>query len=480
MSRHLIPLLLGVSLAGLACRGAPPEKKTPAARAPAAAQAPARQDPAADGPSTDAPAKGGGALPFVLMIVMDTVRADHLSMCGYDRPTSPYLETLSKRSRVAFSCEAHSPGPWTVPSHASYFTGLTVPEHGSDTMGIQFSSTIPTIGEIMEKRGYQSVLFSANPTLSANSGLQRGFSIIDVARTLTDVRGDEVRHRLRRLLNEVDGDKPMFLVVNLIDAHDPYPRVPPDIGWVPQQDTMVYDVHDRERDTPYHQYFRGELTAEEEARYQERARNGYDYGVSLADQNVEATLRVLRQDGWLTHGFRMVITADHGEYLGEHHLLRHGSFLWEPVTRVPFLYFDSAAEAPITLPTPFSSLNAFSLLTEGRLPSTPIPVASYANEREYDIKKGADVVALWSSPTDKILWQTDRYFRVDLAADPAERQELDLPAGYPMRADLERMVAAHRAHLDEMRSKAVNPALRDELRALGYIESPEPGAQAAP
>lgn len=468
--------VLGLLLVG-ACRGAPAEKK-PAVARPATPVVAA--DPAIEAQPADAPAKGGGALPFVLMIVMDTVRADHLSMCGYERPTSPYLEQLAKRPEVASTCEAHSPGPWTVPSHASYFTGLSVPEHGSDTMGIQFSATIPTIGEIMEQRGYQSVLFSANPTLSANSGLQRGFSIIDVARTLTDVRGDEVRRRLRHLLNSVDGKKPMFLVVNLIDAHDPYPRVPPDIGWLPQQDTMVYDVHDRERDTPYHKYFRGELTEQEAAAFEVQARNGYDFGLSQVDQNVEATLRVLRQDGWLSGAFRMVITADHGEYLGEHHLLRHGSFLWEPVTRVPFLFLDSTATSPITLPQPFSSLNAFSLLTEGHLPAAPIPAASFANEREYDVKKGADVVAVWRTPTDKILWETNRYFRVDLSVDPTEQRQLPLEADYPMRADLERMVAAHQAHLIEMRSKELNPALQEELKALGYIESPEPGVPAAP
>ena len=437
-----------------------------------AAKAKDPDEPAGAAEEGDAPAKGDGK-PLVLMIVMDTVRADHLSMCGYDRPTSPYLESLVKKGKVAHTCKAHSPGPWTVPSHASYFTGLSVPEHGSDAMGVQFSETIPTIGEIMSQRGYQPVLLSANPTLSVESGLQRGFKHIDVGRTLSDMRGDEVKKRLRKLLGEIKADKPMFLVVNLIDAHDPYPRIPPDVGWVPAQETMVYDVHDKERDTPYHKYFKGELTPEREREYEERARNGYDYGISLADKNVEEVMRVLRQEGWLGHGFRIVITADHGEYLGEHHLLRHGSYLWEPVTNVPFVYYDSSATTPLALPDPFSSLHAFSLLTEGRLPETMPPVSSFANEREADIKRGADMVAVWSSPTEKIMWEKGEFFRIDLAADKTETTRLPLPTDHPQRAALEKMAADHTKHLAEVRGKEVDPALKAQLVKLGYWETPE-------
>ncbi|HMV67075.1 MAG TPA: sulfatase-like hydrolase/transferase [Myxococcota bacterium] len=416
-------------------------------------------------------AKGDGK-PLVLFIVMDTVRADHLSMCGYDRPTSPKLDELSKKGKVAYTCDAHAPGPWTVPSHASYFTGLSVPEHGSDAMGIRFSQDIPTLAELMDKQGYQPVLLSANPTLSKVSGLQRGYEKIRVTKKLTEMRGEEVRKELRKLLGEVDPRKAMFLTVNLIDAHDPYPRIPADVGWVPAQDEMVYDVHDKKKDTPYHHYFLGGMDEAAQRSYEEQARNGYDYGISLADQNVGEVMRVLRQEGWLKNGFRLVITSDHGEFLGEHHLLRHGCYVWEPVTKVPFLYYDSAATEKITLPSPMSSLYAFWLLKDGKLPDPLPPVESFSNRREFDIKKGSDMAALWTSGNEKLVWDTDRFLRFDLAADPGEAAGQPLPADHPQRALLEKMASDHQAHLAVVRKQDVDPALRDELKELGYWEDP--------
>jgi arylsulfatase A-like enzyme len=425
----------------------------------------------------DVVAKGDGR-PLVLFIIMDTVRADHLSMCGYERPTSPFLDSLAKKPKVAASCDTHAPGPWTVPSHASYFTGLTVPEHGSDAMGIRFSQDIPTLAELMDKKGYQPVLMSANPTLSKVSGLQRGFKTIKVTKTLTEMRGEEVRKELRKLLGEVDAAKPMFLTVNLIDAHDPYPRIPADVGWVPEQDEMVYDVHDKEKDTAYHRYFLGGMAEEKQREYEERARNGYDYGISLADENVNEVMKVLRQEGWLKNGFRLVITSDHGEFLGEHHLLRHGCFIWEPVTKIPFLYYDSTATEKITLPTPMSSQYAFWLLQDGKLPAALPPVTSFSNRREFDIKKGSDMAALWTSPTEKLVWDTNTFLRFDLATDPGETAGQPLAADHPQRAVLEKMAADHATHLAQVRQQEVDPQLRDQLKELGYWEEPANNPQA--
>lgn len=466
--------LLLLTLA-LACRGRGAEKperteKKPAVETPTRAK-PAEGEPAPEGPQ--AAAKGGGA-PLVLFIVLDTVRADHLSLCGYERPTSPYLEKLRDEFKVAWTCDARSPGPWTIPSHASYFTGLTVPEHGSDKMGIKFSKDIPTLSEIMKGKGYQPVLLSANPTLSKESGLQRGFEFIRVPKTLVDIRGEDVRKELKQLIDTVDASKPMFLTVNLIDAHDPYPRVPADVGWVPAQDSLTYNVHDLEQDTAYHRYFLGGMPEERQREYEQRALNGYDYGISIADRNVGEVIRLLRHEGWLANGFRMVITSDHGEFLGEHHLLRHGCYIYEPVTKVPFIYYDSALPTQAPLPAPLSAMASFWLLSEGKLPDQPIPVTSFSNERAEDIKKGSDMAALWVTSTEKIVWDKGKFLRFDLAADPNEERPTELPADHPERARLEKMAADHERHLEEVRKLAVDPALQEQLKQLGYWEETPP------
>jgi arylsulfatase A-like enzyme len=124
--------------------------------------------------------------PSVVFIVLNNVRADHLSLCGYERPTSPFLESLAKET--AFTCAAQAPGSWTLPSHASYFTGLQVLEHGAHSLksGERVSSNTSTLArplalehstlaEKMRDQGYQTLMVSANPVLGDATGLSRGF-----------------------------------------------------------------------------------------------------------------------------------------------------------------------------------------------------------------------------------------------------------------------------------------------------------------
>jgi arylsulfatase A-like enzyme len=428
----------------------------------------------------------GGGQPTVLFVVLDTVRADHMGVCGYNRPNTPYLEHLVKDVEgVSFTCGAHAPGPWTVPSHASYFTGLQVPEHGSDRMGLVFPSHLPTLAEKMKEKGFQSVMLTANPTLSELSGLQRGFDLVRRPKTLTEIRKDTVKDELKSLLDQADPERPLFLFVNLLDAHDPYPRVPEGVGWVPAQPQLIYDVHDKQADAPYHRYFNGQMPDDRKREYERVATNGYDYGIFLDDQNVKEVLRTLRKGGWMENGFRLVLTSDHGEFLGEHGMLRHGCWIWEPVTNVPFLYFDSNSRTPVDLSPPFTALHAWDLLLEGALPEPRREALSFSNFRPEDIKQGADMAALWTSATEKLVWWNDAYHRLDLRADPLEASPTPLPADHPKAAALATWAAAHRHHLDATRNQAIDPALKQQLMDLGYWEGGEgdpagsPGAPAA-
>jgi hypothetical protein len=424
-----------------------------------------RRDPAKAPPVA---AKGGGR-PTVLFIVMDTVRAQNLSLCGYERPTSPVLESL-RDAGAAWTCDAYSPGDWTVPSHASFFTGKSVPEHGSDTMGFKFSDQLPTLSERMKAQGYQAAMLTANPTLSEQSGLQRGFDLVHSATNLVDVRGEQVSRSVRTLLDGVDPEQPLFFFLNLIDAHDPYPRIPPNVGWVPPRNELGFDVYDPSADRTYHRFIRGELPPEENERFLAAVRDGYDYGIHLADRNVGHTLDILRREGWLENGYRLVITSDHGEFLGEHTLLRHGCFTWEPLVRVPFLYYDSLATEQITLPAPFAGVNAFWLVSEGRLPDTPITPTSFSKRRSRDVKVGADMAAMWLPDREKLVWQTDAFYRFDLEEDPNEEARRPLPANHPQRAELERIAAAHAAHLASVRAGETDPELVKALELIGYVE----------
>jgi hypothetical protein len=401
---------------------------------------------------------------------MDTVRAENLSLCGYERPTSPFLEQLRDKTGAAWTCDAYAAATWTVPSHASYFTGLPVPVHESDSMGFRFSSEIPTLSEQMSAKGYQSVMFTANPTLSTESGLQRGFDKVVAARSLVDFRKEAVPRELRTVLDDVDPTEPLFLFVNLIDAHDPYPRIPPDVGWVPPRVELAFEVHAPDRDDPYHRYVRGELSPQRAENYLSAIRDGYDYGIYLADQNVNAVMQLLRRDGWFKNGFRVIVTSDHGEFLGEHQLLRHGCFTWEPVTKVPFLYYDSTVDEQIELPSPFSAINAYSLALNGTLPDEALPVTSFSKRRQFDVKVGADMASLWLPDHEKLIWKTDEFLRVDLQQDPGELAPIMLERAHPNRSEIESMAEDHAAHLKRIRSSKADPALLEALEAIGYVE----------
>jgi arylsulfatase A-like enzyme len=265
----------------------------------------------------------------VVFIVMDTVRADHLSLCGYDRPTSPFLEHMRDEFGAAWSCDAYSPATWTMPSHTSYFTGTGLPEHKHDRLGGTLPDTTgPMLSEQMKAKGFVTMMFAANTALQ-KSGLQRGFDQVRIARDMTELREPNFADELERALSKADAGKPWFLFVNLIDAHDPYPKVPVGVSWVEPQDAIPFDVRKAEADTPYHDFLRGEMPAAQAERFLADVRDGYDWGVSREDEDVRHVLTVLRKLGRLPGPLRIVVTADHGELFGEGGYFGHGPIMHE-------------------------------------------------------------------------------------------------------------------------------------------------------
>jgi arylsulfatase A-like enzyme len=117
--------------------------------------------------------------PNVLILLGDTVRADHLSLYGYDRPTTPRIEKRAGRGRVYE--RAIAPGVWTLPVHASLFTGLAVSAHGVDHPEDALADTQVTIAEVFADAGYDTFAFSANPFLTEENGVLQGFDEIHYA-----------------------------------------------------------------------------------------------------------------------------------------------------------------------------------------------------------------------------------------------------------------------------------------------------------
>lgn len=402
--------------------------------------------------------------PTLLLFVLDTVRADHLSMCGYGRPTSPFLASLARPGRAVWACDAVSPGAWTVPSHATFFTGQSVAEHGIDGVDRVLPADVPTLAEALHAAGYQSVLLSANPTLSRASGLTRGFDVVSVAPGVSAWRGDDLAAELRGVLRELDPAKPLFLVLNVFDAHDPFAPIPNGLGWVSAQPRITYGVHDPSGDGPYHDLIRGRLAPGVAAEFVRTVTDAYDHGVSLADRAVDDALGQLFAAGWTAGPFRLVVTSDHGEYLGERGRLRHGCELDEAVTRVPLLVYGRGVTLPEALPPAPSTRHVFWLVRDGTLGPADVTAEAFASARPDDPRRCADVAASWMAPT-KLVWRADGVSAFDLTADPLELQPT--PAtGAPADALRGRVDTWTRSRAAAARSADVRR--RAELDALGY------------
>lgn len=417
--------------------------------------------------------------PTVLFVVLDTVRADRLSACGYERPTTPNLERLV-REGAQLSCDAYAPASWTLPSHASFFTGTELPEHGvgmvseGDAMlpwgsKIQirsFEPEVPTLAERFAERGYQTVALSANPVVGPTTGLLRGFEVQRVG----GFRGPRLQRQLEDLLSsEVDPERPLFLYVNVIDAHEPWPAVPDDVDWLPARDRVR--LRQWERDDPKNRFVTGRMTPDEAAAFRAHVGDVYDHAVWHADAALGSVLETLTGYGWLDEGSRIVLTSDHGELLGEHDYVGHtGTKLYEPVTRVPLLVMGADVELPPS-GTPMSALHAYDLVLEGRLGADrPARTAAFPNPKwpEWFGLEPTTPAGALRVGRHKLLRVDGETSVYDLGADPGEQRPLDA-ADHPAREALEdfveRVVEAH-----ERDAPTSSDEAQEQLRALGYVE----------
>ncbi len=305
--------------------------------------------------------------PNVLLIVMDTVRAQSMSLYEYERETTPHLERFAKRGAV-FE-RAISTAPWTTPSHAGMFTGH-YPSECSTDWDKPLDRRYPTLAEAMRARGYVTAGFVANAFgCGYETGLDRGFIHYDdysvsfgelllgssLIRAI--VHSDPLRRLLgnhqvvtRKTAAEINSDflawlqrqdsRPFFAFLNYLDAHEPYLPPPPfDRKFGTASHTDQYLARHDLRIS--YRYGRDKLSAVET-----RAEmDDYDGAIAYLDQQIGLLLDELEGRGMLKNTL-VVITSDHGESFGEHKDYGHGNSLYLSLLRVPLLiYFPPRAPA---------------------------------------------------------------------------------------------------------------------------------------
>jgi arylsulfatase A-like enzyme len=347
--------------------------------------------------------------PNVLLIVLDSVRADHLGIYGYSRDTTPKLRDLAAHSTLYSGLMAAS--PYTLPAHASLFSGLYPQAHGAFHSVPDFPHERPlpdgctTLASALGSAGYQTMAVMANRYyLRPEFGLTRGFDYADwqqpvevlhlarpfylrmgiwrlflhlrvlhpfaegaitralAARTLT---ADEVNSRAYALLSHISpGGSPFFLFLNYMDAHVPFLPPPPyDRMFRNSDDSFPMLWYERAADvgpknTPIEPVVRDYLVSQ------------YDGAIAYLDERISELLAYLKRNG-LYDRTLVMITSDHGEALGEKNIVGHGSSVYQDQIQVPLVIKYPSQDQPRQIDAVLSQVDLMPTILETA--GVPVP-----------------------------------------------------------------------------------------------------------
>lgn len=406
------------------------------------------------------------ARPSCLLITMDTTRADRLGSYGYAKAQTPNLDRLAKNG-CRFE-RAFAQVPYTLPSHASLFTGRYPPEHGihvNSTSGLP--ADLPTLATAFAEHGYRTGAFVSAAVLESSYGLSRGFDVYDddlgpsaVPGVIALARIGERAAESALAWLESEPDRPFFCWVHFYDPHASYDPPSP---------------------------------------YRERSADPYDGEIAYMDAQIGRLTSWLEARDLLPHTL-VIAAADHGESLGEHGEKTHGVLIYDATMHVPLLMsWPGAVPAGSVVATPVELVDVFPTVCalfgfdgvqgvhgrslDGALKGQALDPRPIYGESEYcQINFGwGSLHSVANGPWKYI--ESPRPELYQRADDP--REERDLAATTPQRVrELASELATLRA---SMTTRASTPAAVDSdvvaaLAGLGYAqgrgsEDSTPGAE---
>jgi len=399
----------------------------------------------------------------VVLVSIDTLRADHVGCYGAEAAETPTLDALAARG-VRFET-AISPAPLTLTSHATLFTGLDPPRHGARHNGyFSLRDEIPTLAEAMHGGGFATAAFVSAFVLDARFGLARGFDLYDdriglygSRRLVVGVESRPANVTVDAALSWLDTAPPRFLLwLHLFDPHAEYE--PPE---------------------PYATRFRGRL---------------YDGEVAFADAELGRLLARI-DEKWGARGTLVLATSDHGESLGEHGEPTHSLGVYDATQRVPLLLAGPGLPRGRVLHEPLARLADVTptLLALAGLPALEgidgeslLPaLGPGAAPRSAWVETLAPQLDFGWSPLLGVRTATHKYVRAprpelyDLLTDPGER--MNRAEQEPrLVAELDAFVTARAAGSIAPAQRTVTAEERARLEALGYAVSAAPSALATP
>jgi len=325
----------------------------------------------------------------IILVSLDTVRADHLSSYGYARPTTPHLDALARRG-VLFE-NAIAPASWTLASHASIFTELLPHQHGAN-WAVPLHPGPQTLAQVLQARGYSTAGFSSNLMYGlAGWGMGQGFETYggdgaslrhqlratlfgrQIVQPLYEkfVQGDDFDRLDARQLNREalawlsrPHDRPFFLFLNYFDAHGPYLAPSPydhRFGTLPRSVARAMPRLSAVR----HPGARSD-------RDRELLATAYDNCLAFLDEQVGDFIARLSklQAGANTY---VIVTSDHGEEFGEHGSYSHGWNLYREVLHVPLIVVGPGVPAGVRISHLARLRDLFVTVLEFALPDSEFP-----------------------------------------------------------------------------------------------------------
>lgn len=435
--------------------------------------------------------------PDVILVTLDTTRADHLGVYGYPRDISPSIDRFAKDS-VTFQ-RAWASGAWTLPTHASMLTGKHSSKHGArfdvSASDVSLSEVLPgdffakhkasrlperevTLAELLVEQGYATAAFAGGPWLAPAFGLMQGYQVADTVVARVEGRSaGELTDRMVDWVVSIPRDQPLHALINYFDPHSPY-EPPAGFDDLPRAKIPLDEAQDEI-------FINGgrKLTDHQRQVIIDR----YDGEIRYMDHHLGRLMDALRRVGRYDNSL-IIIIGDHGELIGEHGFLGHGRWLYEPVVRVPMLVHypgsrragtvETAMVSQVDLLTMIASELGFSLPDE--TDGVPIGTREYLfaeafrdpfSVNTYQDRYDRDLVALLRWPGKLIMSDTGVREVYDLARDPEEREHR---SGTAMSGELERelavVVSALGPRSETTPPSDVSPNVQQNLRELGYID----------
>jgi arylsulfatase A-like enzyme len=431
--------------------------------------------------STDLPAKRD-----IYVLLVDTLRADHLSLYGYERPTSPNLDRFAASATVFENVMATS--SWTLPSVSSLMTGLYPAAHGVNMKAVTELNVlrpgVRTLAEVLASEGYRTVAIVTNPYLVRNKhGISRGF---EEYHTAWMKNASQVNDLARKIITSNDDPRPLFLYIHYMDPHGPYDRHP-------ETDPTPLGPIPARLDRP--------LTRKQLNRIPDHLRlpdrddlgsyiQAYDRSILAWDESFGDWIAWL--DARSTRPDPIVaILADHGEEFTERGAWDHGRTLHREVLAVPWVLRVPGRSASRVSNRVVSLIDvAPTLLGALELPTPTQMRGLDVSEKEFEPGRPvfAMTVEYGADPTDHSMFmravrrddlkfiqkgsQSDCY---ELARDPGERRSICEKANWRDRAESDiknwnRENEDIAAALGAGEKQELGLEQQERLRAIGYIE----------